>query len=127
MHQGDDPGLKGSWEWLQWAARLPAKPIPFATSAANLQLFTGRCIFWGVQVINTSTTAGIMTAYDGRDTTGPELGSSSIAASGRAGLTAPAVGVLCESGVYLALSSSTVTGSLLCTPLWHYPFTPPGE
>ena len=120
-------GLKGSWEWLQFAAQLPAKPVPLLASSGNVVAFSGRCIYLGVNLINSATTAGRVAVYDGLDTTGPIVDLGAVAASGILSANTAAAGVLCELGVTVALTSIVVTGSVLVVPLWHYFDGPPGE
>lgn len=120
-------GLKGSWEWLQFAAQLPAKPIPLLASSGTVVAYSGRCIYLGINLINSATTAGRAVVYDGLDTTGPVLDLGAVAASGILSANTAAAGVFCEMGVTVALTSIVVTGSVLVVPLWHYFHTPPGE
>lgn len=120
-------GLKGSWDWLQFAAQLPAKPVPLLASSGTVVAYSGRCIYLGINLINTATTAGRVVAYDGLDTTGPVIDVAAVAATAVLATPRPASGVFCELGITVALTSIVVSGSVLIVPLWHYPDSPPGE
>jgi hypothetical protein len=120
-------GLKGSWEWLQFASQLPAKPVPLLAPSGNVVAFSGRCIYLGVNLVNSATTAGRVAVYDGLDVTGPLIDVAAVPASGVLPATRAAAGVLCELGVTVSLTSIVVTGSVLVVPLWHYFDGPPGE
>lgn len=120
-------GLKGSWEWLQFAAQLPAKPVPLLASSGNVLAYSGRCIYLGINLINSATTAGRVVVYDGLDTTGAVVDLGAVAASGVLSANTAAAGVFCEMGITVALTSIVVTGSVLVVPLWHYFDSPPGE
>lgn len=120
-------GLKGSWDWLGYAASLPGKPVPLLSSSGTFTPFPGRCIYLGVNLINSGTAAGRVIAYDGLDATGPVIDVAAIPASGIVSAGTTASGVLCENGVTLAVTGATVIGSVIVIPLWHYPWTPPGE
>lgn len=120
-------GLKGSWEWLQFAAQLPAKPVPLLVSSGTVVAYSGRCIYLGTNLINSATTAGRVVVYDGLDTSGPIIDLAAVAASGIASVNTAAAGILCELGVTVSLTSIVVTGSVLVVPLWHYLDSPPGE
>lgn len=120
-------GLKGSWEWLQFAAQLPAKPVPLLASSGNVVAFSGRCIYLGTNLINSATTAGRVVVYDGLDTTGAVIDLAQVAASQVLPSRIGSPGVLCELGVTVALTSIVVTGAVLVIPLTHYLDAPPGE
>lgn len=119
--------LERSWEWLEFATGLPGKPVPLLLPSGTFLAFSGRCIYLGVNLINSATTAGRVVAYDGQDATGPLVDVATIPASGIVSAGTTATGVLCETGVTLAITGATVTGSVVVIPLWHAERTPPGE
>lgn len=123
--RGSDP--KGSWEWLSFAASLPAKPIPITALSAATKGYTGRCIAVGLALDNTATVGGKLTVYDGQDTGGTTIGIYGFAASNQVKQTFGIFGVLCEIGVYLSTVGGLLAGSLWVVPLWEYNITPPGE
>lgn len=47
--------LKASWDWLAFAAGLPADPVPIPLSASNQLIETGRQILLGGSLINTGS------------------------------------------------------------------------
>ena len=67
-----DRGLKGSWEWLEYAAQLPAKAVNFTTSADTL-IYGGRCIYMGFTMANNAVGGGNFNLYNGRDANGAPL------------------------------------------------------
>lgn len=119
--------LKESWEWLSFAASLPAKPFQFSALTAGRLLNSGRYILVGVSLNNISTNAGVLTLYDGQDTNGEISGVVPFAASAGAAQTFGTRGVLMEIGIYLNPSAGSVTGTVYAVPLAHYNNTPPGE
>jgi hypothetical protein len=118
---------KRSWEWLSFAATLPASPIQFLSTAANKQLAGGRYIVTAINATNAATTAGTLTLYDGQDTTGEILGVINLAAGTSLNLILGTTGTLTEIGIFMAVSGGTFTGSVLAIPLSRYNITPPGQ
>lgn len=119
--------LKGSWEWLAFAATLPADPVALTGAPTGQLVGTGRHILMGGTLVNTATTASTWNVYDGMDNTGTQIAQVTVPAGGNAPLAMPASGVLCETAVFARYSGGLVTGSLWIVHLWKYPFTPPGE
>lgn len=117
---------KSRWDWLHFAAGLPAKPFHFKALAASQQLPTGRYIFVGGTLNNTATTAATVTLYDGQDNTGEIIFQVTVPASSSVPVNTANDGVLTEIGLFLAVSGGTVTGSVWAVPLWHYNITAPG-
>jgi hypothetical protein len=117
---------KSDWEWLSFAASLPATPFGFAGISASRQLLTGRYIVTGASVYNTATTAGTLALYDGLDTTGQLIIVESAAASASQDLPIGANGVMTSMGVFLSISTATFTGTVWAIPLDRYNITPPG-
>lgn len=120
-------GLAGSWEWLHFAARLPAQPVPFTNVAAGQVLYPGRCIFLGATFNNAGTAAGRLDILDGLDGNGGIAWRFPAAASALGGGAVPSNGILMEVGVFLNPSGVTLTGAGLVIPLWHDRRTPPGD
>lgn len=119
--------LESSWDWLEFAAQLPARAIPFTSQSASFGPLTGRCIFLGVSWNNAATTAGAIDVLDGQDAKGGIAWQFTVAASVRGNGTIPGQGVLLEIGCWLNLTTVTITGAVLLIPLWHHRLTPPGE
>lgn len=120
-------GLKGSWEWLEFAAQLPANPQMITGQAGNKLIYSGRCILTGACVNNTATTAGTVQLLDGQDATGGLVAGGNVAASGITNVPVNGQGILCEVGVFLVVATATLTGSILIIPLWHDEYTAPGD
>lgn len=120
-------GLKGSWEWLEFAAQLPANPQFITGQSDSGLVYGGRCILTGASMINQATTAGSFNLLDGLDATGGVVVATALAASGVGGPNLPAQGILCELGVYLQITTATLKGSIWVIPLWHDQFTSPGD
>lgn len=118
---------KGRWDWLNFAAGLPAKPFQLKAVTASQTMTSGRYIFVGGVFNNTATTAATVTVYDGQDATGEIIGQVTVPASSSLSLNTANDGVLAEIGLFVAVSGGTVTGSVWAVPLWHYNITPPGE
>ena len=119
--------LKGSWEWLHFAAGLPAKPFQLDAVTASKALVGGRYILTGGSFNNTATTAATVTVYDGQDATGEIIAQLTVPASSSLLLSTANDGVLTEIGLFVGVSGGTITGSLWAVPLWHYNITPPGQ
>lgn len=117
---------KGRWDWLNFAAGLPAKPFQLVGVTSKVTLTTGRYIFVGGVFNNTATTAATVTVYDGQDSTGEIIGQVTVPASSSLPLNTANDGVLAEIGLFVAVSGGTITGSIWAVPLWHYNITPPG-
>lgn len=117
---------KGSWEWLSFAASLPAKPYQLRAVTASQLLNTGRYIFVGAVFNNTATTAATVTVHDGQDANGEIVGQVTVPASSSLPLNTANDGVLCEIGLYVEIATGTITGSVWAVPLAHYNITPPG-
>lgn len=127
MDYGRIAGLKGSWEWLEYASQLPAKAVPLVGQAAGTLIFGGRCILAGASVFNNATTSGGINLLDGTDSKGQIVALLPLAAN--SGFTADIApnGVLMEIGVFVTVSTANITGSIYVVPLWHQRMTPPGE
>lgn len=127
-----DRQLKGrdgklDWEWMSFAATLPAKPFQFLNLAANKYLLSFRCIVVGLSLNNSATAGGLLTLYDGQDANGEIIAQQGYAASSTVNQLLGTTGVLAENGVFLGVSGGTLTGAVWAIPLWHYNVTPPGE
>lgn len=120
-------GLKGDWEWLEFAANLPSNPQFVINQSASGLVFGGPCILTGASFSHSGTAAGTIQLLDGLDATGGAVNAFSIAAGSNGQASLPSKGVLMELGVYLKLTTAIVTGSVYVVPLWHYRGTPPGE
>lgn len=118
-------GFEGSWDWLEYAAGLPSKPVPFSFVVGNFLAEGGRAILTGGVFVNSATTAGTVLVHDGTDTSGAVVAAVSVAASGLAQLPLPVRGVLLEIGCYVEVNTLQIKGSVYLTPLWHYPLTAP--
>lgn len=120
-------GLKGSWEWLAFAAGLPAKPILVPGISADTQLFTGRCIFKGFSVRNNSGGSSNFDLYDGHDANSPAISLQSTSSSQVSAVTLTGGGILVENGIFVHAIAGPINGSIFVVPLWHGERTPPGE
>lgn len=118
---------RDSWEWLAFAASLPSRPVPFSSVSGNTQLFTGRCILTGVTFNNLATTSGVVQLLDGQDATGAPAWQVHAGGSNQAQSILPNNGVLMDIGVFMAVSTVTITGSILVIPLLAYDKTPPAH
>lgn len=125
-HGPSQEAQKGSWEWLEFAAQLPAQPFVFGPTAANALVYSGRCILLGGSYLNSATAAGTVQLLDGQDATGGLVVATAVAASSPATPNLPGQGILCEIGVFLLPGGTTIKGSVYVIPLAHYDFTPPG-
>lgn len=119
--------LAGSWEWLEFAARLPARPVPIASGSAVLTVYSGRCIFTGLSLTNSGGSGGTALVYDGLDVSGTPAARMGIGANSTSQFAAPGQGILMEIGVTLNPATLTLQGTAYVVPLWHGPRTPPGE
>lgn len=114
------------WEWLAFAASLPGSPIQITNPTGNQLIYSGRCIATGVSIDNSGATT-VVSLLDGQDSTGTVIYKNGLAGSARTNVALPGQGVLCEIGVYLLNTAGIIDGSVTIIPLWHYPFTTPGD
>lgn len=119
--------LAGSWEWLEFAARLPAKYVPLAQTGADKLIMSGRCLLLGADLFNMATNGGTVTIYDGTSANGSVAAQIGFPADTTVNYRSPGQGVLLEQGCWLSPSSVTVQGCVFVVPLWHGPRTPPGD
>lgn len=87
---------------------------------------SGRFILAGAGLVNSATTAGTVTIYDGGGANGLLVAQLSVPASGSLPYNAPLHGVLLEIGCFVQLSGAGLTGAIYLIPLWHFPNTAPG-
>jgi hypothetical protein len=120
-------GLEGSWEWLEYAAGLPSKPIALPIGAVGGVVASGRWIVVGGTFINSATTAGTVDVQDGQGGPMQLVSRTQVAASSSATLNLPVRGVLLEIGAFVTYTTVNISGALLLVPLWHYRETAPGE
>lgn len=119
--------LEGSWEWLNFAADLPSRPFKASQAGASSLIGSGRYVFRGITGTNASTAAGTLQVLDGQDASGVLVQYIAVAASSALSSPYLGTGVLLENGCYIVNSGITTTATVWLVPLWHYPFTPPGE
>ncbi len=120
-------GLEGSWDWLEYAAGLPSKPISVPVGSAAGLVMGGRAVLTGGWFGNSGTVAGHISVYDGADGNGLEVARVALPASGVAVMSLPSRGLLLDIGCWVSVSTGTLGGTLYLIPLWHYPMTAPGE
>lgn len=121
---GQDAKL--SWEALAFFASLPASPNTFTAQSGSGRLVTGRYVVTGYSGINAATTAGTIALYDGQDATGEFISAAVVPASSAFNVALPNQGVQTDIGLFIVVTTATVTGSVLMVPLWTYNVTPPG-
>lgn len=115
-----------SWEWLHFAAQLPAKAINLTTPAAGGLIAGGRWVLTGYSLFNESTSAVSFWVYDGQDGNGKLVVPNQVPASGYLQENLPGRGILIDEGIYVGISGGVVEGSVFAIPLWKYGKTPPG-
>ena len=120
-------GLKSSYEWLEFAARQPARIVAYTGQSAPFVGFSGRCIAQGLFVNNGNAAGQTIILADGLDTTGPDFHQAFIGNGANQTINFGINGVLCETGIWVGLFGGPWKITLYVVPLWHYPFTPPGE
>jgi hypothetical protein len=118
---------KGSWDWLRFAAGLPASPYPFTAQTSNLLLLSGRWIVKGVSWANPTAGGGLMNMLDGQDATGTMFYTQGYATGQSFTQALGGDGLLMEQGVFLVPGGGTLTGAVWAIPLWAYDITPPGN
>lgn len=126
VHHARREGLRGSWEWMSYAASLPSKIVPLNNLTTSTGLFSGPCIFTGYNIDNTAGGSGACNFRDGTDNTGPYVAINRLPGTAGATFTFGNKGVFCENGVYAEIVTVTMRGAIFVIPLWHYDFTPPG-
>lgn len=119
--------MQGSWDWLRFAAQLPAKPFQFTSVSAGKLIVAGRYILREITGLNNATVGGTLTVLDGQDATGVICGTQGYAASQQFSHSFSTGGVLTEIGIWLTPGNGTLTGTVLAVPLWEYENTAPGE
>lgn len=127
VHHAQAEGLKGDWEWLRFAASLPAIPITLPSLTANTLLYSGRCILTGLNVENQGGGSGVMNLRNGVDNTGEYIAILPLGATASASQQFGTLGVLLDIGLYAEIVSVTMRGAVFVIPLWHYGFTSPGS
>lgn len=120
-------GLKGSWEWLKFAAQLPANPILFNNVTGHLTVFSGRCIVTGMSAFNSSVSGSNVDLYDGTDGSGIPFDVLPFGSSAPFSRTYGGQGILLESGLHMYTGAATLAGSAWLIPLWHDDYTEPGD
>lgn len=120
-------GLKASWEWLEFAAGLPAKhaAVPGPTNWG--QVVGGRNILTSATFSNASGAAVTITIRDGAAADGDPMAILVVPANSGLPWDGPASGVLAEVGIFIASPGANVTGVIHYVPLEHNYGTPPGE
>lgn len=119
--------LESSWEWLAFAARLPARAFTFKGISGGLLLATGRFIYTGASALNADASSHFFVVRDGQDNTGEIVCGLGVASNAYVTDRAGQPGTLVEKGLYLDLVGGPWTGSVYAAPLWHAWITPPGE
>lgn len=118
--------LKASWEWVEFAAGLPARHATVPGPTAWGQVVAGANILMGATISNASGAAVTVTIWDGADATGDPLAVLVVAANGGLPWTGPSSGILAEVGIFIASPGANVTGVIHYVPLEHNWNTPPG-
>lgn len=119
-------GLKADWEWLRFAASLPAIPVTLPNLQQNTLLYNGRCILTGVNLQNSGGGTGIINLRNGVDNTGEYVAIMPLGASASVSQQFGTLGVLLDIGLWAEIATATIRGAVFVIPLWHYGFTPPG-
>ena len=119
--------LKSSFEWLEFAAGLPSRIIPWTAQAASFQGVKGRFVLQGLVAVNNNAAAQTITLHDGEDASGAMFYPASVGIGANLYQPFSPRGVLCETGVFVQLSAGPWNVTLLGVPLWHYSTSPPGE
>jgi hypothetical protein len=126
VHHRPGEGLKGDWEWLRFAASLPAIPVTLPSLSANTLLYPGRCILTGLNVENQGAGSGVFNLRNGMDNTGEYIAILPLGATASASQQFGSLGVLLDIGLFAEIVSVTMRGAVFVIPLWHYGFTAPG-
>lgn len=119
--------LKASYEWLNFAASLPATHVGYKGQSANFQGFKGRCILTALFVNNGNAAGQTIVLHDGEDASGPIVHQAFITNGANQNQPFSPRGILCETGVYIELFAGPWNVTLFVVPLWHYDRTPPGD
>lgn len=97
--------------WDQLDAR-PCVAIPVNNVHTTQALLSGALIFVGWAFRETAAAAGSFDFYDGMDATGDQAGSQVIAASGGNSQSIGVKGMLCQRGLTIVVTSSTLKGAI---------------
>lgn len=119
--------FKRSFEWLEFAAGLPSRPVPWTAQSASFQGFKGSCILQSLVVNNGNAAGQTIILHDGEDATGAMIHQAFIGNGQNQVQPFSPRGILCETGVYVQLFGGPWNITLMLVPLWHYSNTPPGE
>ena len=119
--------LKASYEWLEFAAGLPAKVVPWTNESASFQGFKGRCVLQAVAGINGNAGTQSIQLHDGEDASGALIFPTAVPGNGYLFQPFSPRGILCETGVFVQIPAGPWSITLLLVPLWHYSNTPPGS
>jgi hypothetical protein len=120
-------GLKSSWEWLEYAAGLPARHVAMPGPTNWGQVVGGANLLMGATIANASGAAVTVTIRDGADVSGDPMAVLVVPANSGLPWAGPASGIMAEIGIFIASPGASVTGVVHYIPLEHEQRTPPGE
>lgn len=94
-------------------AERPIIPLPIPTTNADKPLTTRACILCGWSLRETTGGATATVEFEAaQGTQGPPVGEQQMASGGTGSQVLPDEGVLCEGGVFLHVTSGSVTGCI---------------
>lgn len=93
------------WSW-------PVRPIEVPTNDVTQLYLSGRCYLVGWSFLNTSTSAGTVTPYDGLDGNGTPLDQIQLPASGSVRGNYNNPGIFCEMGLTVKIAGVFASGVL---------------
>lgn len=119
--------LKASWEWVEFAAGLPARHAAVPGPTAWGQVVPGANLFMGATIANASGAAVTVTIRDGADVSGDPMAVLVVPANSGLPYVGPSSGILAEVGIFIASPGANVSGVIHYVPLEHNQNTPPGD
>lgn len=98
-------------------AGLPADNQPVSALSANKLMFGGRCLFKGLHLLNGNAGSVTLSVYDGQDANGTLVATIVLATNTVWNPPIPDSGIICNIGVFLAVSAGPINGSVFITPV----------
>lgn len=112
------PGPGSEIDPLDGTGSLPVyHPIAVPPGGGSGRVYSGRCLLGGWALYAGGAAAAAATLVNGGDAGGTPAGGLNIPAGQGTSYTAPGAGILCDSGLYLNVTSGTLVGALYVAPL----------
>ncbi len=119
--------FRKDYELLEFAARLPAKPVTFTGQSASFQGFKGPCLLKGINLNNSNAGGQTLILWDGEDAKGTWVHQTFVGNGQNQVQPFHDSGILISTGLFVQLFGGPWIVSLYVVPLWGYVHQAPGE